>query len=234
MATENMEPDQNRGQFQTPEGGDFFDFQQAEKISPEAVEIVAHCKGLDFPSHDPRSCISLAPTYATSTRGACHVRGASEDVEMGGFFIPEIGIREGTVKFFQRESQSLLAARCQDYFALLNSLVLCLFMVDGGGMSFSEVRDLFNAVTGWEYSIEDLITTGERIFTVQRLINLRDGYDAGTEVMPKKMFQPAKEGYRADKILPFEGLMEDYYNLRGWNKSGEPSQETLDRLDLTK
>ena len=59
----------------------------AEKIGKEAVNIVAHCKGLDIPAHDPRACISLAPTYATGTRGACHYRGGSGDVEMG-FFIP--------------------------------------------------------------------------------------------------------------------------------------------------
>ena len=206
----------------------------AKKISSEAVEIVAHCKGLDLPSHDARSCISLAPTYATGTRGACHFRGGCEDVEMGGFFIPEIGIKEGMVKFFKKENQSLLAAKCQDYFALLNSLVICAFMVDGGGMTFSEVRELFNAVTGWDYSIEDLMDIGERIFTVQRLINFRDGYNAATDVLPKKMLQPAKEGLRAGKVPPFKELMEDYYNLREWDENGEPSQGTLDRLGLIK
>lgn len=206
----------------------------AEKINPEAIEIVAHCKGLDFPSHDARSCISLAPTYATGTRGACHFRGGCEDVEMGGFFIPEIGIKEGMVKFFERENQSLLAAKCQNYFALLNSLVLCAFMVDGGDMPFSGVKDLFNAITGWDYSIEDLMDAGERIFTVQRLINIRDGYNAATDVLPKKMLQPAKEGFRAGKVPPFKELMEDYYNLRGWDENGEPSQGTMDRLGLTK
>jgi len=206
----------------------------AEKISQEAVEIVVHCKGLDFPAHDARSCISLAPTYATGTRGACHFRGACEDVEMGGFFIPEIGIKEGMFKFFERENQSLLAAKCQDYFALLNSLVLCAFMVDGGDMPFSGVKDLFNAITGWDYSIEDLIEAGERIFTVQRLINIRDGYNAATDVLPKNMLQPAKEGFRAGKVPPFKELMEDYYNLRGWDENGEPTQRTMDRLGLTK
>ena len=206
----------------------------AKKISPGAVEIVAHCKGLDFPSHDARSCISLSPTYATGTRGSCHFRGGCEDVEMGGFFIPEIGIKEGTVKFFERENQSLLAAKCQDYFALLNSLVICAFMVDGGDMTFSEVRELFNAITGWDYSIEDLMDAGERIFIVQRLINIRDGYNAGTDTLPKKMFQAAKEGFRAGTVPPFKELMEDYYDLRGWDENGKPNQGTLNRLGLIK
>lgn len=204
----------------------------AKNIGYGAPEIVAHCKGLDLPAHDPRACISLAPTYATGTRGACHYRGAPGDVEMGGLFIPEIGIRQGTVKFFERENQSMIAAKCQDYFALLNSLVLCAFMPDGGELSFSNIRELFNAVTGWDYTFEDLIQAGERIITVQRLINIRDGYSAATDVLPKKMFRMASEGFRAGKVLPFKELMEDHYRIKGWDEQGIPRRETLDRLGL--
>ena len=74
---------------------------------------------------------------------------------------------------------------------------------------------------------------GERIFTIQRLINIQDGYNADTDVLPQKMFQAAKVGFRAGKVLPFKELMEDYYNLRGWDESGKPSQATLDRLGLS-
>jgi aldehyde:ferredoxin oxidoreductase len=204
----------------------------AEKIGPKAVDIVAHVKGLDLPSHDARACHSLAPTYATSTRGACHFRGGCEDVEMGGFFLPEFGITRETVKFFKREKMSLVAARCQDYFAFLNSAVICAFMADGGDLSFTGVRDMFNAITGWDYSFDDLMAAGERAFTVQRLINLRDGYSVKTDVLPKKMLRVAKEGFRAGKAIPFKELMEDYYQLRGWKKSGAPGKKTLDRLGL--
>ena len=187
----------------------------AQKIHPDAVAEVVHCKGLDLPSHDPRSCISLAPTYATGTRGACHFRGPCEDVEMGGFFIPEVGIKEGVVKFFEQQNQSLVAAKCQDLGVLANSLVLCLFMVDGGDWSLTDVTKMFNAITGWDYSVDNLMRAGERGFTVQRLNNLRDGYSSKTDILPKKMFEVAREGYRADKKIPFAGLMEDYYALRG-------------------
>ena len=204
----------------------------AEKIGPRAVDIVAQVKGLDLPSHDARACHSLAATYATATRGACHFRGGSEDVEMGGFFMPEAGITKETVKFFERKNMSLVAAKCQDFFAFLNSAVICAFMVDGGDLSFTGVKDMFNAITGWEYSTADLMAAGERAFTVQRLVNLRDGYGSETDVLPKKMFRVAEEGFRAGKEIPFKALMEDYYELRGWKKSGAPSKKTLDRLGL--
>lgn len=206
----------------------------ARKISPEAVENVVHVKGLDVPAHDPRSCFSLAPSYATGTRGACHFRGPCEDVEMGGFYIPEAGVTKDTVKFFEKENQALVAMKCQDLAVLTNSLVVCLFMVDGGGWALSGVKDLFNAITGWDYSIDELLMTGERGFTVQRLINVRDGYNAATDVLPKKMFKAAKEGMRAGKVPPLKEMLEDYYQARGWDENGEPSEATLRRLGLTR
>jgi len=203
----------------------------AKKIGSQAVDIVAHVKGLDLPAHDARACISLAPTYATGTRGACHFRGGCEDVEMGGFFIPEIGIKEGLVKFFEPENQSLLAIKCQDYFCLLNSIVLCDFVAECG-FTFTGVRNLFNAMTGWDFSFDDLMETGERSFVVQRLINIRDGFDASTDKLPGKMFKPAKEGLRAGKVPPFKQLMGDYYRIRDWDESGVPRPEVLSRLGL--
>jgi len=204
----------------------------AEKIHPDAVEEVAHCKGLDFPSHDPRSCISLAPTYATGTRGACHFRGPCEDVEMGGFYLPEVGINEGDVKFFEQKNQSLVASKCQDLGVLCNSLVLCLFMIDGGDWTLTALTEVFNAITGWDFSVEELMLTGERGFTVQRMNNLRDGYNADDEVMPKKMNKVATEGFRAGKEIPFDAMMREYYALRGWDSNGAPGGETLKRLSL--
>jgi len=205
----------------------------AAKIGPHAVEIVAHCKGLDLPAHDARACFSLAPTYATGTRGACHFRGPCEDIEMGGFSMPEAGIVRGTVTLFQPENQALVSVKCQDLGALCNSLVLCLFMVDGAELALTGVKDLFNAITGWGYSTDDLLTAGERAFTVQRLLNLRDGYSAATDVLPKKMFRPATEGTRAGKVVPpLAELLKEYYAIRGWEASGEPGNATLQRLGV--
>lgn len=204
----------------------------ARKINPRTENRVVHCKGLDLPAHDPRSCISLATSYATGTRGACHFRGPCEDIEMGGFFIPEVGITKGLVRFFDKSNQSFVAVKCQDFGALMNSLVLCMFMVDGGEWGMPGVLELFNAITGWEYSLEDLMLTGERIFTLQRLLNLEHGYGAADDVLPGKMFVPAKEGFRAGQVPPFSELINEYYRLRGWNRDGKPKEETLERLGL--
>ncbi len=204
----------------------------AQRIHPDSVETVVHNKGLDYPAHDPRSCNSLAPTYTTGTRGACHFRGPSEDVEMGGFFIPEMGIKDGMVKFFQPENQSLISIRCQDLGVIANSIVICLFMIDGGDLTMAEVLEIFNAITGWDFTMEQLFESGERGFTAQRLLNIRDGYDGTTDVLPKKMYRAAKLGFRKGQQIPFTRLMKDYYEIRGWDDKGIPSQDTLARLAL--
>jgi aldehyde:ferredoxin oxidoreductase len=204
----------------------------ARQIRPEAVDIVAHVKGLDIPAHDPRSCFSLAPTYATGTRGACHFRGPCEDIEMGGFDLPAAGIRKEMTKFFERENKALVAAKCQDLGVLCNSLVLCLFMVDGAGWPLSGVAEMFNAITGWDYTTDELLRVGERGFTVQRLLNIRDGYNAETDVLPKKMLRAAGKGMRAGQVPPVAELLQDYYQLRDWDGNGAPTAGALARLDL--
>jgi len=151
---------------------------------------------------------------------------------MGGFFIPEMGVKKGTVKFFEPDNQSLVAVRCQDLGVLANSIVICLFMIDGGDLSMTEVAELYNAITGWNLTVEQLFEAGERGFTVQRLINIRDGYDGSTDVLPKAMYQSATEGFRAGKEIPFERLMKDYYQIRGWDENGIPTAATLKRLAL--
>ena len=151
---------------------------------------------------------------------------------MGGFFIPEVDIKKGDVKFFEKKNQSRLAVECQDFGVLINSLVLCMFMVDGGDWSMTDVAGLFNAITGWDFSVEDLMLAGRRGFTVQRLNNIRDGYSKATDVLPKKMLRVAEEGFRAGKVIPFEDLMEEYYALRNWDENGEPTVKLMEQLDL--
>jgi aldehyde:ferredoxin oxidoreductase len=153
---------------------------------------------------------------------------------MGGFYIPEADITEETTTMFEGDNQGLLAGKCQDLGSLANSLVVCLFIIDGGDWALTGVKDLFNAITGWDFSTDDLLRAGERGFTSQRLINIRDGYDASTDVLPKKMFQAATTGPRAGKVPPLEDMLRQYYQVRGWDAGGAPTDETLERLGLTR
>ena len=100
-------------------------------------------------------------------------------------------------------------------------------------MSLTEVKDIFNAITGWDWFVEELLKAGERIINLQRLVNVRDGIRRKDDKLPQKMFQAAKEGPRKDKTpIPFEPALQDYYKRRGWSEDGIPTRERLKKLGL--
>lgn len=207
----------------------------ATKIHPGSEDMVAHVKGLDLPAHDARSSFSLGVNYATSTRGACHMRGVVEDVEMGGFFVPEIGIVKDWSKFFEQEHKAELTVKLQDYCAWLNSLVICTFMVDGGELSMTSLVEMFNAITGWDWSIADVMKSGARLTTLQRLVNIRDGHGRHTDTLPAKMGKPARIGFRAGKTpFPIAEYLDEYYAMRHWDSMGRPTKDGLEELGLLK
>ncbi|MDI6895597.1 MAG: aldehyde ferredoxin oxidoreductase family protein [Bacillota bacterium] len=202
----------------------------ARAVGPRAEAITVEVKGLDFPAHDPRTYFSLAINYATSTRGACHLRGFPHCGE-AGMMLPEVGLDKPPVRF-SMEGQAQLAKLFQDYSTALDSAVCCCFMqITGQGLG--ETARAINAITGWDMTPEEFLRVGERAFNLQRLINVGDGISRKEDRLPPKMFEAAKEGFRAGKVPePFEVTLLEYYALRGWDEDGRPSPPTLRSLGL--
>lgn len=181
-------------------------------------------------AHDPRAFFALATNYATGSAGGHHERG-NPQVASSGFLLPEAGITE-VVDRFKMDNSEFVAAKYQDYGALTNSLCHCKFMLFGG-MTLTDLLDTLNAVTGWNWTMQDFLRTGERIFNLQRLVNIKYGITRKDDTLPKKIFEPAKEGSRAGKIpIPFEAALDRYYKLRGWDAQGIPRKEKLMELEL--
>lgn len=202
----------------------------ARTLGPKAEAITVEVKGLDFPAHDPRTYFSLAINYATSTRGACHLRGFPHAGE-GGMIIPEAGFTTAP-KRFSMEGQAYLAKLFQDYSSALDSLVCCMFM-QSTGQGLGDTLEALKAVTGWEMTPRELMEVGERGFDLQRMINVGDGLGRKDDRLPAKMFMPAKEGFRAGRRPePFESTLLEYYSLRGWDENGVPTPKKLRELGL--
>lgn len=202
----------------------------AKKFGPEAQEIAVEVKGLDWPAHDPRSYFSLAITYATSPRGACHLHGFTHAWECGAI-IPEVGVVEPPERF-NMQGIAPYVAIYQDFANGLEALVSCCYM-QLGGMSLSRTLECLEAVTGEKWTSDDFMTVGERIFNMQRLINVMDGLSRKDDRLPKVAFEPAKEGFRAGKVPePFEETLESYYSHRGWDTDGRPTEKKLRELGL--
>jgi len=199
----------------------------ATTIGAETLEFAVAVKGVEFPGHDPRALWAHALNYATGIRGACHERGALLLLYLGKL-IPELGVTH-KVDLFTMDNVDFLTAKYQDWSAFWNSLVICRFM----GLSFGEMVEALNAITGWEFDTEEAGRTAERIFTLQRLVNVKFGVSREHDTLPKRIYEPVEEGPHAGKSLPdIQQILEAYYTLRGWDSNGVPTSETVQRLGI--
>jgi aldehyde:ferredoxin oxidoreductase len=120
----------------------------------------------------------------------------------------------------------------QNFVALYNPLGLCKFMIKGG-MDPARTVELVNAATGWEWSADDLVRAGERLFNLKRLINLQFGVTRADDTLPRRFLAEPRPSGTAAGVLPDLGKMLPlYYELRGWDAEGRPTRERLKELGL--
>jgi aldehyde:ferredoxin oxidoreductase len=186
-------------------------------------DLAVQINGLEFPQHDPRGFSGLAVGYATSPRGACHMSADMYNVQMGQ---PNEAFDIESEDRFLNEAD--IVAKHQNFRALTNSAVICNFYPLNG----EELTNFINLVTGWNLSVEDIVTTGERIFTMMRLLNLKLGYDTSNEKLPELITRPL-EGPTKGHVPNIEEQLNTWYEFRNWDrKSGRPSSKNLKALGL--
>jgi aldehyde:ferredoxin oxidoreductase len=186
-------------------------------------ELAVQVNGLEFPMHDPRGFSGHAIGYATSPRGACHMSADMYNVQMGQ---PNKAFNIESEDRFANEAD--LVARLQNFRALTNSSVLCNFYPADG----HDLLRLLQLATGWDMDIDELVLTGERIFTMMRLLNLKLGYDTKNEGLPDLILKPL-EGPTEGHVPDIEAQLKTWYKYRGWDrKSGRPPKEKLEKLEL--
>lgn len=194
-------------------------------------EIALHVNGAAVPAHDPRAFFSMAVETATSTRGACHLHGFPEAIELGVPF-PEAGPElSQPLDRFAKEKKGLAQAKYQDRQAVNNSLTWC-FFYEFSGVTFTWTTKLLNAITGWDLSPGELLKIGERIINLQRMFNLKHGFRPDKdEWLPKRFFEPRTEGGAAGKVPPLREMLDEYYRVKNW-PNGIPSEAKLKELGL--
>ena len=201
----------------------------AEELGFPAQEFSLHVKGLELPAHDPRAYFSSALSYATSNRGACHLAGMTHGLE-DSLTIPELGYNQPFDPFTTLDKGEMVA-RMQDLMGLFDSLKVCKFVL--GTVGIQDILDGLRAACGQEWDLPSFMQTGERIFTIKRLYNLRCGVSRKDDTLPLRVLTLARDKGRAKGRLPPLGRMiSDYYAVRGWDEFGRPRPETLRRLGL--
>ncbi len=199
----------------------------ARQIGRGADAFALHVRGMELAQHDPRSMTSLAVAYATYPRGACH-RGCSHYLERHG--VADIGY-EKALSRQDPAGKGRMVARIQDYAGLFNSLKVCQFIMSGT-LGHDLVRYL-NLTTGWDVTLDELLTIGERASNLKRMYNVRLGQSRQDDVLPRRILEePLPDGGAGHYLPPLEAMLDEYYATRGWDGSGIPTPETLQRVGL--
>ena len=181
------------------------------------------CKKQEMPAYDPRGVQGIGLNYATGNRGGCHVRGytiAIEVLQNGAVMDPRI-----------TEGKAGLDITFQNLTAALDSAGACLFSTFGIGAP--ELAEMLSAVTGVEYSVDEFMKIGERIWNQERLWNLTQGYTTADDTLPERLLKdPIKTGPAKGEVNRLGEMLPEYYQLRGWDDKGVPSKAKLKELSL--
>jgi len=185
------------------------------KYGHDAFSITV--KGQEIPGYDPRAMQGMGLAYATSNRGACHMRASPYSVD---FADVGTGRRAKVVK------------STQDTAAAIDSSGLCMFT--RGVWSLEDYASQIDAACGGGWSSERLRDTGERIYNLERCFNNLAGFGTKDDRLPSRcMTEPAKTGNAAGWVSKLDEMLPEYYSERGWNSAGVPTEKTLKRLKLT-
>jgi aldehyde:ferredoxin oxidoreductase len=182
-------------------------------------EFIPTVKSMELPAYDPRTAPGMALAYATSDRGGCHRRARPIEWE----------VFEGDLSPSDRVAAVVTAQNTRS--------VLWSFVVDdfAGEPLWADLGAEWFEALGDEYGTEDLQRAGERIWTLVRLFNARDGFGRDADELPEPLTEPISDGPAAgSRIAPeaFDALLDAYYAARGWTREGLPTEATLRRLDL--
>jgi len=207
----------------------------AQRIGRGAEEFAIQVKGLEAGMHEPRMKPGLGLGFMVNPHGADHCCNIHDNMFVtpaqmkklvrlgipGPLPVEDIGPRK--VALFRTMQLNRI---------VLDSLVLCMFLP----YSFEQIADLTAAVTGWDTGVMEQLVVAERILTLARLYNLREGFTAADDILPQRFFQPKTDGVLADKPLDpvkLEEARNYYYTLMGWDaRTGIPLPEKVEELGI--
>jgi aldehyde:ferredoxin oxidoreductase len=162
-------------------------------------------------------------TYATSNRGACHLRGYTVASEI-------LGVPEKTDPLVTDGKAGLVKA-FQDATAAVDSAGICLFTTFA--WTLDDIAPQIDAACEGRWTAETLLEVGERVWNLERKYNLAAGFTDKDDTLPKRLLkEAAKTGPAKGLVNGLDKMLPEYYQVRGWTTEGVPTNETLQRLAL--
>jgi aldehyde:ferredoxin oxidoreductase len=172
-------------------------------------DIAVHVKGMEPAGYDPRPLKGMGLAYATSDRGACHLRAT--------FYKPELS---GMIDPGQVEGKAELFIDFEDRLTLFDTLILCRFYRDL--YPWEALRELLKALTGIDEDIAGLRRRAAAIATLTRRFNIREGLTSQDDRLPRQLHRRLEDSEQVVTKEEIHTMVQDYYRLRGWDAQGSP------------
>ncbi|MBI2088193.1 MAG: aldehyde ferredoxin oxidoreductase family protein [Deltaproteobacteria bacterium] len=199
----------------------------AAEIGGETMHWAMHVKGLELPGYEPRSLKTMALGLAVSPRGACHNRSGAYEVDFSGQ-VDRLSADPG---------RGALVVASENFAAVLDSLIICKFLRKCFTDFYAEAAELFSKVTGWPSSSMELHRIGERIHTLKKLFNVREGWQPEDDWLPARVLDETLPtgvvqgvGLTAGELRE---MIQAYYQAREWDENGFIPEKKLKELGIS-
>jgi aldehyde:ferredoxin oxidoreductase len=198
----------------------------ARKIGKGTEHYAMQVKGLELPGYDPRGLKASGLNLATAALGASHCVGQSPQEIMGPDKLDRFAV----------EGKGAICKQNQDKVAIYETGVFCIFPMALNLVDLNSLQEMLYAATGIEaFNSQDyLYAAGERIWNIERCFNVREGFGRSDDYLPGRfLHEPLERGPVKGQVVEMDRLLDDYYDVRGWDKAtGYPKREKLESLGL--
>jgi len=203
----------------------------AEKFGKGSEHFAMNVKGLELPAYDSRAAKITGLAYATANRGGDHITAWIE----GPAFLsmPFMIVDDADVGDPQKEipEKSVILKDFEDAFQIFDAVGACKFM--GIVMTAEDWAVLLSNLMGIEYTATDFRKTGERIYNLEKVYNVREGATRADDTLPPRLLKdPMPEGPAQGQVVNLDPILDSYYEFRGWDNDGKPTKEKLTELGL--
>ncbi len=199
----------------------------AERLGGNSGDWAMHVKGLEMPGYEPRSLKTMALGLAVTPRGACHNRSSAYEADFS----------DRVDRLTVDDQRGLIAARSEDFSAVLDSLIWCKFLRKAFDDFYQESAQVYSMITGWDMSADDLRVAGERINNLKKLFNIREGWHREDDTLPPRVLREqltsevvAGVGLSKEEL---DYMIRGYYYARGWTQDGLIPESKITGLGLS-
>jgi len=206
----------------------------AERIKKGSEKFAMHVKGQEIPMHEPRLKQGLGVGYAVSPTGAEHMANM-HDTSIASERAISTHSAIGILEPLEIDDIGIKKVRALVYYTnwrnLMNALIMCYFLP----WDYVDIPEIVRAVTGWYTSSWELMKVGEKITTMARVFNIREGLTKDDDWLPARFFQPHASGALTETSIKPDELKNaiiNYYKIMGWSEDGIPTKSKLAELEL--